>query len=345
MKKFIISSLTVLAFVFSSCEREDLSEIKPGILDKIESDPELSILNQAIEKAGLKSTLASTQYTFYAPVNEAFDGVDLNSIDAATLLDILKFHISPTRYDSSRFNAEYGLFFGNPASANLVGLTTLNTKFGANVFFTNSSRFLNGVLEKDGVWVSGVQILELDAHEASDGVVHKIEGLLTPPAGLSGETIDANPNLSLFAALCKKAATAPGAATFFASILNNPSEVNTVLAPTNAAMTAAALTQTDIDLLTPAQCLALARAQVLNRTQAGGFTTFRRFASDFVKLYKDNGSVNAAPYATYQAGRTVTFNGANATFTGALNANVTINKANIITGNGVIHIVDAVINN
>jgi uncharacterized surface protein with fasciclin (FAS1) repeats len=329
--------------VFASCEREDLTEIKPGILEMIATDPELSVLNQAIDRANLKGALAGTQYTFFAPVNSAFDNIDINSISENDLLNILKYHIAPTRYDSSRFNAEYGNFFGNPAQGNLVSLTTLNTTLNANLFFTNSSRVLNGNLEKDGVWVCGVRVSVLDAHEASDGIVHRIDQLLSPPTGLSGSTIASIPDLSLFNKLINKAATAAGAASFFTTTLNNVAIVTTVFAPNNSAMEAAGYNDAFIDSSTPAALLVIARGNVLNSTQTG-FTSFRRFMSDFNKLYKDNSSSNVT-YATFQTGRSVTFNGANGTVAGVLNTGVQVVGPNIVTSNGVIHIVGSVINN
>lgn len=332
--------LALAIVLVTACQREDLTEIKPGFIEKIKSDPELSTLSTAIDKASLSSAIIGTQFTMFAPTNAAFSGIDVNNIAPDALRSILLYHISGARIDSSRFNVPY-----HGIVLNLNGITTLNTSLNANLYYTNATRVISNVLQSDGIFVCGSRIIGFDAIEASDGVVHKIDRVLLPPSGFVGEMIAANSDLSLFNKLINKAATAAGQPSFVATTLNLPipSTINpltsrtgtyTVFAPNNAAMTAAGYTDAFIDGATPAACLAIARAQVMNN---------RTFTSDFLNSAKAATPVTV--YNTLQTGRTVTYNLATGSFTGILNSNVVPVTSNIVSANGVIFVTNLVLNN
>lgn len=349
ISKVQISILFLATFFVASCERENLTEVKPGFIERVKADPELSTLASAIEKANLQSALIGTQFTMFAPTNSAFNGVDINAIPAETLRQVLLYHIGGSRIDSSRFNPQY-----HGVTLNLSGVASLNTNLNANLYFTNVTRILNASdfpdrwrYESDGIFVCGSRIIGFDAVQASDGIVHKIDRVLFPPTGFLGEMIASNADLSLFNKLVNKAATAAGQPNFAATTLNLPipSNVNpltsrtgtlTVFAPTNAAMTAAGYTDAFIDGATPAACLNIARAQIIN---------FRTFSSDFFNSARAFAPATVTVYNTLQTGRTVTFNLATTSFTGVLNANVQPSTANILAANGVIHVVGQVLNN
>lgn len=363
MKLKYITILAVLLFSVSSCEEESLTTLGEEIFAGISEDTELSTLAAALEKSGLRKQLVGTQYTFFAPTNTAFvnAGIDINSVDAATLSQILKYHMIPTRTDGSRLDVGYGLFIGAivPSTSiatnflgNLtyLGVQTLNLNVNANVYYTQAIEVLNnntGLLNLEGFYVNGARVVEFDAFEGADGVVHKIDNVLLPPTGSAAVAISADSELSLFDRLVKRAsANANGIPSFSLSVLDVlpanallASRVGslTVLAPTNAAMTAAGYNEAAIDALTPVQCLAIARQHVVN---------LRWFSSDLKnQLFRDSPQVTTATLAP-QAGLNITYNnnGTDVFFSTINVASITLNKADVVLANGVMHKINTVIN-
>ena len=355
MKLRYIGLVLVLSTWLFGCERESLTDEKIKILAGIKADPQLSKLSQAIERANLKSALVGTQYTFLAPTDDAFTkaGIDPNAIDPAALLAILQYHIIPSRIDSSRFGIDYAVFLGQIVLPELLGpltyqgFQTINLNVNANLYCTNATAESapgSGIPVSRGVFFNGARIESFDSFEGADGVVHKIDNVLLPPIGNFGQAIAADPDLSLFSKLVNKAATATGASSYATTTLSllpidatAPSRAGTltVLAPTNAAMTAGGLTEAFIDGATQAACLGIARRHVFS---------LRNFSSDLF-----NQSIRPIPltiFNTQQAGVTVTYgsdaNGA--FFSNLLTPRADIVKANIVTTNGVIHKISTRIN-
>lgn len=342
MKKIFFFLLVGVFLSISGCDTTDLTSVTPSIFDLIKKDPDLSILAQAVEKSKLQSKLVGNQFTLFAPVNAAFTGIDINSISETDLRNILLYHIAQTKLDSARFNPEYNINFtsGGYSNLNLTSIATLNTSLNANLFWTNATRDSDPgpgtVLTSDGIFVNGAKLVKLNAFEGSNGVVHKINALLSPPNGFAGTMIAAIPDLSRFNKLVNKAATAVGAPSFAISQLNGAAALNTVFAPNNAAMDAAGFTDAFIDTSTPTALLQIARGHTLS---------IRRFSSDF--LNNLNSVPSVVSYNTLQTAspsRPITYNVAG-TLSGSVNSNVQIVKKDIVTANGVIHIVGAVLNN
>lgn len=344
----------VFAFAFFSCERENLTNEKVKILDGIKKDPELTRLSAAIDRAGLRSALNGTQYTFFAPTDAAFTaaGIDPNAVDPAALLRILQYHMIPSRVDSSRFGVEFG-FFNGQVGANLLGqlsfqgFQTLNLGLNANIYCTNATQEVpaaSGNVVGRGVFFNGATIIGFDAFEGADGVVHKINSVLLPPPGNLANVVAADPDLSIFNKLILKA-SGTGALPNFATgvLLPLPPDplttartgTLTVLAPTNSAMNTAGVTEAFIDGATPAACLDIARRHVVS---------LRTFSSDFF-----NNSIRPTPTITYntlQSGKTVTYNSDTngVFFTNALTTRASVAVANIVATNGVLHKISATIN-
>jgi uncharacterized surface protein with fasciclin (FAS1) repeats len=359
--KHVILS-TLLVFGLNSCAEDSETTLGVEIFKGIEADPELNTLEAAINKSGVRSQLRGTQYTLFAPTDQAFTdaGININNIDAATLAEIIKYHMIPTRVDGSRLDVEYGKFVGviAPSSTpslnylgNLTyqGVQTLNLGVNANIYYTQGIQVLNNATAElflEGFFVNGVRVTEFDAFEGGDGVVHKINRVLLPPSGSAAKVIESDADLSLFNKLIKKASVnANGIPSFALSVLDVlPTDALatartgtlTVLAPTNAAMTAAGFTDAGIDALTVAQCNTIARQHVLN---------LRWFSSDLSNLLVRNSpfltSVTFAPLA----GSNVTFNAPSlpAFFSTATVANSAIVSTDIVTANGVIHKIGTVL--
>ena len=118
----------------------------------------------ALSAAGLVETFcAPGDYTVFAPTNDAFDALPPGTLDAvladnALLTAILTYHVA----GESLFAAE------------VVGLDEIVTLNGETITVevTNSGVVLNGT----------VNIIQTDI-EASNGVIHVIDGVLLPPVG------------------------------------------------------------------------------------------------------------------------------------------------------------------
>ena len=184
----------------------------PTIADAVASDPELSILLELVGIAGLGDALSGPgPLTVFAPTNAAFEEVivdtsNLGVLDVGVVTDLLKYHVAPGEWLSSDITD--GLL-----------LTTLE---GDTVEFGIEG----GVVTVDEQGFVGVDI------SASNGVIHKIDGVLFPasffqteaPAAAPGTIADiaaGNPELSILLELVTyaglgEALTLPGPLTVFA---------------------------------------------------------------------------------------------------------------------------------
>jgi transforming growth factor-beta-induced protein len=123
---------------------------------------EYSILSAALKKANLLNTVSTTQgLTLFAPSNDAFVAAGITSLDgldAAALSPILLYHVLGAKVLSSELPAD-GV------------ATTLSDNQNIYLGYLTNSVLINGL----------TQITEVDI-EKSNGVVHKINRTLVPPA-------------------------------------------------------------------------------------------------------------------------------------------------------------------
>ncbi|MDF9744900.1 fasciclin domain-containing protein [Natrinema salsiterrestre] len=108
----------------------------------------------ALEATGLDSVLNSDdgQYTVFAPTDDAFDGVDTSQLSTAALENVLRYHVTEGR--------RYA-----PSVVNAPAVETLN----------GDSVTVDGTTLNEGqATIVGTDI------EASNGVVHVIDGVLLP---------------------------------------------------------------------------------------------------------------------------------------------------------------------
>ncbi|SDM62250.1 Uncaracterized surface protein containing fasciclin (FAS1) repeats [Halogranum gelatinilyticum] len=120
-----------------------------------------NVLAAAVTEAGLVETLSGNrQFTVFAPTDEAFNeaGITVDNVDELDdefLLDVLLYHVTPGRRYS-------------PSVVNAPKIRMLNGQF----------------VDVDGTSLNGGQAtlfdLDLVDIEASNGVVHVINGVLLP---------------------------------------------------------------------------------------------------------------------------------------------------------------------
>jgi uncharacterized surface protein with fasciclin (FAS1) repeats len=209
---FAVLSLSLVVFTVSSCDKDDDAPAQSTITDLVVNDANLSLLETAVVKANLATTLSGPgPFTVFAPTDAAFtaSGITpavINTLTSAQLNTILLYHTLPAE-----------VFAANvPAGPNAKVITAS----GDSVFVTK-----NGT----GVFVNGIGVTQADI-DASNGVVHLMSRALLPPVGNIVQVAQADPNFTYLVAAVVRAglaATLSGPGTF------------TVFAPTNAAFIAA----------------------------------------------------------------------------------------------------------
>lgn len=304
---------TILSTGFTACNKDDdpAPAASNTITDKVVADANLTLLEQAVIRAGLNTTLSGTgPYTVFAPDDAAFaaSGINtaaINSLSPAQLSSLLLYHTLGAKV----------LAADVPVGPNAKVVTA----GGDSVFVTRNA---------SGVYVNGIKVTVADIG-ADNGVIHKVGRVLNPPVGNIVETAVASGLDSLVKAVTR-ATSAPGGDPTLAGTLSTAKL--TVFAPTNQAFTnlLGALSLTDINQIPIATLLAVLRYHVV-----GG----RAFSSDLA-----NGSL-----AMLASGNT-TINltngtGGGPTILGNSNGGAASNitATNIVCRNGVVHLIDRVL--
>lgn len=308
--KSFFAAVLVLSSVFVSCNKDDDNDETPAgqtITDVVVANNDYSTLESAVVKANLQTTLAGTgPFTVFAPDNAAFTAAGVTSLDGLSsdqLSTILLYHTLSGKVDAASV----------PAGPN----AKVNTASGDSVFVTRNA---------NGVFINGIKVEQADIN-ASNGIIHRIGGVLMPPSGDLVETAQAEGSgLDSLVKAVVRAATGPGGDPSLLTALQ--SSTLTVFAPTNEAFSdlLSALGLNDIDEIPVATLLAVLQYHVVPG---------RAFSSDLM-----NGSLPML------AGGNATVDLSNgATITGSSSND---NKANIIATNmmatnGVVHVIDAVL--
>ncbi|MBA2676670.1 fasciclin domain-containing protein [Ramlibacter sp.] len=159
MNRRILMAIPMAALLAACASQPHSTPV--SVADTIARDPQLSTLNGLVQKAGLTDTLrAAGPYTVFAPTNEAFSAVPATTMaalaaDPAKLKNVLAYHVLPAR-----------------VSAGDVKNGNAKTVQGANI-----------ALAKAGTFVTAEDAMVQSADiAASNGVVHKVDRVLMPPA-------------------------------------------------------------------------------------------------------------------------------------------------------------------
>lgn len=156
--------------VFTSCAKEeDTTPKAKTIVEVASSDPQFSILVEAVDKAGLVSTLNSEgPFTVFAPTNTAFNALfeqlgvsGIKDLSAEVLKPILLNHVLSGK------NMAADISTGYFATANNMAPGMNNVK----VFINKGS----------SVMVDESKVIATDVM-ASNGVIHAIDKVILPPS-------------------------------------------------------------------------------------------------------------------------------------------------------------------
>jgi len=260
----------------------------------------------------------TTDYTVFAPTSQAFldAGFDYaflsDAANASAILDILLYHVINGEVVSTAV----------PAGPNAEQATLLTD---ANIYLTNNT---------DGVFVNANQVAIANV-DASNGVIHAIGAVLTPPVGNIVETAqDTDALASLVAAITYvDNNTSAGLATALSS------GAFTVFAPTNDAFLAVfdgadgsmangTIETAELDVLGGERIADILRLHVVN---ALAFSIDLSDAQELPTLLADENL-------------TIGINGSTVSVSGAGNMNPsTVASANIVTTSGFVHVIDQVL--
>ncbi len=313
--KLLLLSVSVSSLAMAGCDKDDDNkQVQRNITETVVNDPQLTLLEAAVVKAGLANTLATTpNLTVFAPDDAAFKQVDLNgdgtpdldteakinALDAngVTLLTaVLQYHVLGSKVMAANVPA------GPNAEISALG--------GQKAFATRNSA---------GVFINGVKVKKADVG-ATNGVIHIVDRVLLPPVGNIVQTAAANPNFTYLVAAVQRAGNDIVNALTAAGPL-------TVFAPTNLAFinagfpTIASIQAADPNALKPILLYHVVGARV--------------FSSDLTE---------GAQPATAGGGKvTITLSGG-ARVKGNGNSSASnIVATDIVTSNGVIHVIDSVL--
>lgn len=307
--KVLLSSCLVLVMV-TGCKKDDNdSTSDKTITQVVTDDANFSLLEHALMRAGLTTTLGTAgagSYTVFAPDNAAFTAAGLGTEAAIDALDqtelsfILLYHVLGSEVVSSAI-----------ATGDNAATTMLSTDVAYISKKTNGNVFINGA-----------QVTTADI-DCNNGVIHKINKVLMPPAGDIVDIASGNANLSYLVAAVVRASTG---STNVAAALSGAGPL-TVFAPTNDAFIAAGFpTIASINAADPNTLASILTYHVVSA---------RIFSCDLtngqVATTLNTGTVTIAT----TSGVTVKGNG-NTTA-----SNVT--SADIVADNGVVHVIDRVL--
>lgn len=299
-RSLLLGSLALLA----ACGSDDG---KPTVLGVAKHDAQFSILVEAVQAAGLESTLDGVgPFTVFAPTNNAFSALltELGLSKAQLLADrtlltsVLTYHVLPAKVEKA------GVPLGKAITTVQGGYFKVEAATGGALTIQDGRNRSSAITATDVA--------------ASNGVVHVIDKVILPPNRNIVQTAQALPDFSVLV----EAVVAANLATALSG-----SGPLTVFAPTNAAFT---------DLLTR---LGRTKAQLLADTAL--LTSVLRYHVVNGRVLKADVPLGA-PIATLEPNKTFTVDNT-LTITDARGNKAKIVSTDVFTANGVIHVIDKVI--
>lgn len=277
-----------------------------NIVEIVVADNNFSLLEAAVKHAELATTLSGTgPFTVFAPTNEAFAAAGLDTEAKITALpkEALR-NILLYHVTGTVIPAS-----GTPTGSN----TAVKSSADLDLYVTKNDK---------GVFINGATVTKADL-TATNGVIHVINKVLMPPSGNIIQAAQGNPNFSFLVAAVLRASQGQ---TNVAQVLSGAG-LFTVFAPTNQAFINAGFpNEAAIQAADPATLTSILTYHVL----AG-----RVFSTDLVD--------NSMPATLNGETVTITLNGGSKV-KGLKNTSAsTIRPADMLTSNGVIHVIDQVL--
>ena len=165
-KKADDAKSTTTAMAEETTTTEAMPAAKGNIVEIAAGNPDFSTLVDLVKKAGLAEALSGPgPFTVFAPTNEAFAKVDKATLDALAadptgkLADVLKLHVVSGK-----------IMAADAVKAAGTSVPTLN---GGS---------LKVEVDNGTVIVGGAKVVKPDI-EASNGVIHVIDSVITAPNG------------------------------------------------------------------------------------------------------------------------------------------------------------------
>ena len=310
-----LTLLVVSSTLMFSCSDDDSAPQNNSITDIASGNPNFSILVDALSRADLAETLDQAgSYTVFAPTNDAFlDFLDANGFESLddvplpTLTQVLLNHVV------SGTNLSTGLTTGYVKTLAKGSASSTNTL----------SMFIN---TESGVRLNGVSSVTTADITANNGVIHVVDAVIGLPTIVTHAT--ANPNFSTLASLLTQQ-------SLIGTLDGTSSSPFTVFAPTNAAF--AKLPAGTVDFLVKPENKAILSKVLTYHVVAGKFA-----AGDVVKAINDaKGTLSLKTVsggtllASLKDGKVILKDEKGGTST--------VVVADLIAGNGVIHVIDSVV--
>jgi uncharacterized surface protein with fasciclin (FAS1) repeats len=346
MAKYIKNSLPVtllavwlMAILLTGCNDKDYddSDVVPNpatIARIVSADSNFNSLRLALNRANLAATFESSgPFTVFAPTNAAFNAAGLSetviaSLDAATLAGVLQYHVINGTVKSMDIQN------GINASTN-----TLNGNVFVSKFQYGTTTDGNNV--SYGVSVNGSRVTRPDI-VATNGIIHVVDAVILPPTQNLLTLITADTSFSLLSSAVAKAGigstlTAAGPITVFAP--NNAAFRSTFTKEVESRTRNRSNAEVEAEILAP-----------LTAAQLAGILTYhvvpgRVFSTNFTPTFVNTpGAIPVPGKVTTLSGGTVNIS-SDIRLTGNGNDEQasSIVKANVLTTNGVAHVINRVL--
>lgn len=286
----------------------------PTIADALEDTADLSTLKSAVEAVeGLGTTLLGQEaITVFAPTNAAFGAV-LEAYDVDNLTDLVT---ELGGVDKLEEVLGYHVVASTAFSTDLTNNQTLTTLNGQELTVT---------INNDGVFINGAQVTTADV-EIANGVVHIIDAVLVPELDY--------PNVV-------EAATAAGLTTLIDAVTAaelgatlTGAEAITVFAPTNAAF-AGLLERYDAADLN--ELITVLGAETVSNVLQFHVIPSSIFSHDLAEGEQTVTTLEGQELTVNKSAEGVV------TVTDYLNFTYTVNTADVVIDNGVVHVIDGVL--
>jgi len=285
--------LLAVALVLAGCDSEgtevpDVSEDNT-VADVVAASQNTGTLESALQQAGLVEALddSSQSFTVFAPNDAAFGNVDAGELTAndALLEEVLTYHVVPQAINAG----------------DIQDGQTVTTLEGDTLRFS---------VDGGTVQVNGATVTRADI-EATNGVVHKIDGVLLETVDVVDRAV-LTPELSTLAAAVDAAGLAGSDSPLRNSTL-------TLFAPTNSAFEGV-----NVDALT-------SNSEILSRTLNYHVIAGQRIGSGDLASGESPATLEGGTIDIDLSGEVPTLNG------------VPVSTTDIRTENGVVHLIDGVL--